>query len=58
MRTRRTYDKLNRLVSILTEPGMGRSQMGFHYQYDSANRRSKATAADGSWWDYAYDGLG
>ncbi len=58
MRTRRTYDKLNRLVSILTEPGMSRSQMGFHYQYDSANRRSKATAADGSWWDYAYDGLG
>ena len=58
MTSTRSYDKLKRLTKIETSPGSGRALQGLAYQYDSGNRRAKATAADGSWWDYSYDSNG
>ena len=57
MTTAKTYDHLNRLQSISS--GVGSSVVSSHaYLYNSANQRTRATLADGSYWAYAYDNLG
>ncbi len=51
MVTSKQYDLLNRLTN-------SSSSVSFVYAYNSANQRSRATLADGSYWVYAYDSLG
>jgi RHS repeat-associated protein len=57
MTTTRTYDALNRLVSIANEPS-GTGAVSFSYQYNLANERTQSTLSDGTFWDYGYDVLG
>lgn len=56
--TTRSYDTLNRLVSIVSSNGTAEIVSAHTYQYNSANQRTTATLADGSNWRYAYDKLG
>jgi YD repeat-containing protein len=61
MVTTRTYDKLNRLQSISSRAytnGVAWAPLGFLYQYNAANQRTRATLTDGSYWVYQYDALG
>ena len=50
-------DKLNRLKSreSLIAGGDSRS---YSYLYNNLNQRARATASDGSYWEYGYDALG
>ncbi len=55
----RQYDLLNRLTSISSTPaGAGQLPVGFVYQYNDANQRTRGTLEDGSFWIYEYDRLG
>ncbi len=57
----RAYDRLNRLTSISSKPyGSAAPSLpiGFQYQYNSANQRTRVALADGSYWVYGYDALG
>jgi RHS repeat-associated protein len=53
MTTAKQYDYLNRLGSISSAPATS-----FNYQYNSANQRTTAKLADGSYWQFGYDALG
>ena len=55
------YDYLDRLKFISsTASGTGAPSLpiGFAYQYNDANQRVRASAGDGSYWEYSYDKLG
>jgi RHS repeat-associated protein len=53
------YDKLNRLTEVQTDAGAAPATVsGYAYDYNDANQRTKATLADGTYWDYTYDALG
>ncbi len=55
----RQYDLLNRLTVISSLPaGAEQLPVGFVYQYNDANQRTRATLQDGSYWVYEYDTLG
>ena len=59
MTTTKTYDLLNRLTAIGSQPSVsGASAVSFAYQYNDANQRTRVTLADGSFWVYQYDNLG
>ncbi len=51
MVTSKQFDLLNRLTN-------SSSSVSFVYAYNSADQRTRATLADGSYWVYAYDSLG
>jgi YD repeat-containing protein len=59
--TTKNYDKLNRLT-LISSTAYGASApslpMGFAYQYNSANQRTRIGLTDGSYWVYQYDALG
>ncbi len=60
MTTTKTYDNLNRLLSISTA-STAAPEVPFSahtYEHNNANQRTKATLADGSYWVYSYDDLG
>jgi len=54
MTTTKSYDLLNRLLSVSSAP----SALSFSYLYNEANQRSQCRLADGSFWVYQYDSLG
>lgn len=55
----KVYDYLNRLKEIQSSSTtIGVVPWDFSYQYNSANQRTRITAYDGSYWNYAYDSLG
>jgi YD repeat-containing protein len=56
--TSRQYDRLNRLQSIANLNAQASTLNSFGYAYNSANQRTRATLADGSYWVYRYDTLG
>jgi RHS repeat-associated protein len=60
--TTRTWDKLNRLTTIGSQAYLNQAatgnQIGFTYQYNRANQRTRADLADGTFWVYQYDSLG
>jgi RHS repeat-associated protein len=58
MTTTKQYDFVNRLQSIssTTNPSSPASSAG--YSYNSANQRTRAAQADGTYWLYEYDALG
>ncbi len=56
--TTRQYDRLNRLQSIANINAQPSTVNSFGYAYNSANQRTRATLADGSYWVYQYDSLG
>jgi RHS repeat-associated protein len=59
MSTTRTYDFLNRLLQISSEPNAsGEKPIRYEYSYNDANQRTKVTQPDGSYWFYEYDRLG
>lgn len=53
MVTTKSYDYLNRLLSISSSPSSS-----FKYSYNSANQRTSVTNLDGCYWIYTYDSLG
>jgi len=57
MTTTKTYDTLQRLVSISNSANT-QTVSSHAYQYNTANQRTRATLADGSYWEYSYDSLG
>jgi YD repeat-containing protein len=59
MTTARTYDFLNRLSSISSQPSAsGLSPLAYTYSYNDGNQRVRVNMADGSFWIYEYDRLG
>ena len=59
--TTRTFDKLNRLTAIASEPVGGAASslpLSYAYDYNQANQRVRRTDANGSYWVYIYDKLG
>ena len=59
MTTTKQSDFLNRLKQISSVPATnGALPLSFHYNYNSANQRTKSTLADGSYWEYQFDSLG
>ncbi|MBI3870960.1 MAG: RHS repeat-associated core domain-containing protein [Verrucomicrobia bacterium] len=56
MTTSKTYDSLNRLLSISSVTTIPVSSYG--YQYNDANQRTRIDMVDGSFWSYEYDKLG
>ena len=59
MTTTKQSDFLNRLKQISSVPATnGALPLSFHYNYNSANQRTKSTLADGSFWEYQFDSLG
>ena len=59
MTTTKSFDYLNRLQSISSQPGAsGTAPIGFGYLYNDANQRTRRTDPDGSAWAYDYDNLG
>lgn len=59
MTTTKSYDYLNRLTAITSQPsGTGVPPVSFNYAYNTANQRTKNVLADGSYWVYQYDTLG
>src|SRR2546422_4813066 len=59
MTTTKSYDNLNRLLTISSQPsGSGQSAISFSYLYNEANQRTRRTDSDGSYWLYQYDTLG
>ncbi|HAB16596.1 MAG TPA: hypothetical protein DCE44_09110, partial [Verrucomicrobiales bacterium] len=60
--TSRTWDKLNRLTSISSQAYTNQltvgNPIGFTYQYNQANQRTRADLADGTYWIYQYDTVG
>ncbi|MDI6774918.1 MAG: RHS repeat-associated core domain-containing protein [Verrucomicrobiota bacterium] len=57
MKTRRSFDGLNRLSSISSVPSAG-SAVSFSYSCNQANQRVTNTLADGSQWRYTYNERG
>jgi len=57
MTTTKQYDFLNRLTSTSSVPSAS-SAVSFSYSHNSANQRTRAAEADGSYWVYTYDPLG
>ena len=56
--TTKTYDNLNRLANISsTKPG-NVTVASFNYEFNQANKRTRTTLADSSYWLYQYDNLG
>ena len=57
--TQKRFDRLNRLQSIVSIPSIS-SEMpaAYGYTYNDANQRVQVALADGSKWNYRYDGLG
>jgi RHS repeat-associated protein len=55
--TTKSYDNLNRLVSIASIPAAS-AAVSAAYVYNAANQRTKATREDSAYWDYGYDALG
>lgn len=56
--TRRTHDRIGRVVAVgnqLTVPG---SSLDYRYTHDSANQRTRTTREDDSYWKLEYDRLG
>jgi RHS repeat-associated protein len=53
--TTKQWDKLNRLTSVSSA---SIATLSSGYTYNTANQRTKATEADGSYWLNSYDGLG
>jgi len=59
MTTSKTYDDLNRLTQISSQPSAPYVlPVTYNYNYNQANQRTKNTLADGSYWNYGYDFLG
>jgi RHS repeat-associated protein len=58
MTTRRQFDNLNRLQSILSTNASSATLGSFSYGYNNANQRTNASLADSSKWNYGYDSLG
>jgi RHS repeat-associated protein len=59
MTTTKSYDFLNRLTSISSQPSAsGLASIAFNYSYNDANQRVRVNMADGSFWIYEYDKLG
>jgi RHS repeat-associated protein len=57
--TRKIFDRLNRLQSIISTPSAANQALpSFSYQYNDANQRTRTTLGDGSYWIYEYDTLG
>ena len=54
--TTRSYDILDRLTSISSSTG-GKTY-SYNYTYNDADKRTKCTLADGTYWIYDYDDLG
>ncbi len=57
MTTTKSYDRLNRLLSIGSTPS-GSPAVQFGYSYNAANQRTRRSEADASYWVYEYDSLG
>jgi RHS repeat-associated protein len=53
----RTYDNLNRLISVSSAPSAS-SVLNHAYTYNAVNQRTRATREDNASWTYAYDALG
>jgi RHS repeat-associated protein len=53
----KSYDNLNRLVSVSSAPSASPAAT-FNYRYNDANQRAQMNLADGSFWIYEYDSLG
>src|SRR5262249_10840378 len=59
MTTTKTYDNLNRLTQISSQPSAsGLAPVAFAYTYNTANQRTNTATADNSYWVYQYDNLG
>ena len=59
MTTRKTYDYLNRLTQVSSQPSAsGLMPIAYNYSYNLANQRTRNSLADGSYWVYGYDWLG
>jgi RHS repeat-associated protein len=58
MTATKTYDNLNRLVSVASLNAQSAALDSHLYTYNSANQRVRQTLADGSSWQYIYDSLG
>lgn len=56
--TTKSYDNLNRLTPINSSAPNVFGVSSHSYQYNTANQRTRATLADGSYWVYQYDTLG
>jgi len=57
LNTRRTFDGLNRLTSVINLPSAS-SATSARYSYNQANQKTTNTLADASEWRYTYDSLG
>ena len=55
--TAKTYDKLNRVVTIANTPSSA-PVFSHAYTYNAANQRTRATREDNAYWSYGYDALG
>jgi RHS repeat-associated protein len=58
MTTTKTWDYVNRLLSISSANASGAVLDSHGYSYNTANQRTSHTNADGSYWLYGYDSLG
>src|SRR6266498_5598908 len=59
MTTTRSYDNLNRLLAISSQPSAsGAGSVSFNYAYNDANQRTRMSLDDGCFWLYEYDTLG
>ncbi len=62
MLTSRSYDVLNRLSNISSQPYTNSAANGlpisYAYQYNQGNQRTRADLGDSSYWIYTYDALG
>lgn len=56
-----TFDNLNRLINLVNQEAKGKYRKdilsSYGYDYDLAGMRTKAVFSDGSYIEYAYDGL-
>jgi RHS repeat-associated protein len=57
MATVKEHDRLNRLQSVETKP-VNDQAVGYAYEYNAANQRTRATLTDKTAWQYGYDRLG
>jgi RHS repeat-associated protein len=57
--TKRQFDRLNRLQSIVSTPSLANQPVAaYSYTYNDANQRVQVSLGDGSSWQYRYDALG
>jgi RHS repeat-associated protein len=57
MKTRKEYDRLNRLKSIESLPANDQT-LRYGYQYNQPNQRTQVQMPDQTAWEYGYDALG